>query len=969
MKKLLKNILMVILVVFLFGCDLDKDKPVFDNISYEMKIGDILTLIPNDEIRNEDIEYIIENNEIISIENGVVTALKAGETAVEAKYKKRSSTLTFKVEKIKTELFECVEYYLFVDDLIILDPVNNINKSSITYKTENQDIVSINKGTVKALKAGEVSIETEYQDDTKRYTTTLTFYVSELSKIFETYYYEVEQGSLFTLEPIKGFDILEIEFKISDETIVSIENGVVTALKVGDTFVDASVSGGKSTILIVVTPFKIEVEDIEKNAELYAELQSKLEGFNKQIADSNSIIEEISIDIGGSLISETTKIKQDEVYHEKNISGTQMINVIKEIDGKIYQFKSDERQPNYLYLDYLGKKEEYEYEYSIPSISLTELNLERCNIAKVNNKYIIEAYYIDLIDEETSDFAYELYQSLGIPTDVLENMIVYLTFKEGVDSCWSFEIKSTIKMEDMTPNQISFSITFSISLEDFEKFDENSSEYIVEPPSSFEEIYQETNLMENGIKINGYDEQYIKVYLEEGQYLLIDYENCYGMDMHSLEIYDLEMNKIEHIPSDLYENSHGYLEHYYNTFYIEKEGYYYMFIDTGSSADYNFSLVKSEFETSTLEIIEDSPSQMIGKIEGYGDIDYYTYTNITDEKQIIKISNNSDNETFIACYNHGSNYPFMESILPNEYKYFLLEPGVNNYYIVHKGNYYSEFNQNNFIYEYDLSIEVLEYEYGIGKDLQNLESITTEFQDNYFMVGYTLDDSYMKLEATKEGYYKFIQDCLENDSAQVIVKNSSGEIIDSNSKNEFVLQPGTYIIQFTANDHILSITKVKYEYEEKNNTTVNIEVPEVDFKNGLYEYNQITQISNKKHSYDEEIKYYFELNEKSYILYDEEFVCIFDKNGKQLTIPYNGQSTAVIALDAGEYYFTTPEFYGYEKIHFCKLINFTCDNDYSVTNTIEVKENETFTFKMDWGWDQELVKIYVDSEVKVALKF
>ena len=102
MKKLLRNILMVILVVFLFGCDLDKDKPVFDDISYEMKIGDILTLTPNDEIRNEDIEYIIENNEIISIENGVVTALKVGETTVEAKFKKRSRRIKTKWNISKT---------------------------------------------------------------------------------------------------------------------------------------------------------------------------------------------------------------------------------------------------------------------------------------------------------------------------------------------------------------------------------------------------------------------------------------------------------------------------------------------------------------------------------------------------------------------------------------------------------------------------------------------------------------------------------------------------------------------------------------------------------------------------------------------------------------------------------------------------------------------------------------------------
>ena len=95
----------LLLITFVaFGC---KAKPItmtFAKTEYEIGLGDELTLTPELENTTADmLEYFIEDDKIVSIENNVVKGLKIGSTTVTVNVKEHldiTATLSFEVKEV-----------------------------------------------------------------------------------------------------------------------------------------------------------------------------------------------------------------------------------------------------------------------------------------------------------------------------------------------------------------------------------------------------------------------------------------------------------------------------------------------------------------------------------------------------------------------------------------------------------------------------------------------------------------------------------------------------------------------------------------------------------------------------------------------------------------------------------------------------------------------------------------------------
>ena len=117
MKKMIRYIISFVLLFLLFGCNTNTVE-LFDTTTYELTVGDTLALHLKDGLTEEEVNFSIEDPEVISIDNGIVTALKHGKTNVEATAKKDNvkykSILNFEVLKKELALFEKSNYFTFI---------------------------------------------------------------------------------------------------------------------------------------------------------------------------------------------------------------------------------------------------------------------------------------------------------------------------------------------------------------------------------------------------------------------------------------------------------------------------------------------------------------------------------------------------------------------------------------------------------------------------------------------------------------------------------------------------------------------------------------------------------------------------------------------------------------------------------------------------------------------------------------
>ena len=511
-------------------------------------------------------------------------------------------------------------------------------------------------------------------------------------------------------------------------------------------------------------------------------------------------------------------INREHNYVEMYDNSSNQIQIVKEIDNKVFQFSSYEYDFNQFTLEYLGVVEDYDFEFNMDNVLHCTFSTTGGNIYNDGGGvFVIEAYFKDFLDYNSKNSLYELYLSLGLNSDTLLKSPIYVTYIFE-DNSVTISISANIYLEVKNSSiyQIFLESTSTYLFEEFEMFDENDPQYTVQAPSSYEEILHETDILKDGIALENYvrdDGMYLKCYLEHGQYYLIEPHSAFT-SVGLMEIFDEDVNLVNHYPQELYKKyGSSYLR---QAFYIPEDGYYYMRLNSDPAGyEHRYNVVKVDYETSPFDLIEDTPDEMTGNIEGFGDVDFYTYTNTTNENKVIRITNNADSNVCVIARRYDENY-MTNDIPANSSAYFLVTPGENKFYITHE---YVRFDDDDVIskipYSYDMSITEMNYNYGVGADGNDLEYVTTEFNEDYLMVGYGFPSSYMLLEVNEHGYYTFVEDFVDENMyyCQVVLYDSNGNRVMNDGSLRFKLNPGVYTVAIVNNEHVIDILRIKYEFQ------------------------------------------------------------------------------------------------------------------------------------------------------------
>lgn len=262
---------------------------------------------------NKKVTWKSSNPDIATVDgSGRVTGIKAGTTTIQAISNDGGHVASCNVtvvaldKTLKNISLNQKELTMNLNDeetlTVTFDPTY-ADDLNVKWESSNNRIISVDNGKIKALKPGKAEIKvtnekTKLTDTCK--VTVLSPPIEEIS--FEKDSQDVYVGSKTELKTISKPEDTAInnpEWTSSDETVATVVDGIVTALKIGSTVI--TVSNEDSTITaemtINVIPKPAETENLKITVQGYQlNFDSKVKDYTLKIGNESSLTFDINLD-------------------------------------------------------------------------------------------------------------------------------------------------------------------------------------------------------------------------------------------------------------------------------------------------------------------------------------------------------------------------------------------------------------------------------------------------------------------------------------------------------------------------------------------------------------------------------------------------------------------------------------------------------------------------------------------------
>ena len=254
------------------------------------------TIIP-DNATNKNVTWISENENIASVDNGVVTAIGEGETTITVITEDGEKTATCNITVLPNEDPEEIpveEITLNTQNVTLeigetstleatIIPDNATNKN-VTWTSENENIASVDNGVVTAIGEGETTITVATEDGEKTAKCVVTviepgpeeIHVEKVELNLQDISLEIgETATLVAVITPNDATNKNVTWTSEDENIASVNNGVVTAIGPGETTITVTTEDGQKTATCKITVTEEEEELISTISYDYTELTNQ----------------------------------------------------------------------------------------------------------------------------------------------------------------------------------------------------------------------------------------------------------------------------------------------------------------------------------------------------------------------------------------------------------------------------------------------------------------------------------------------------------------------------------------------------------------------------------------------------------------------------------------------------------------------------------------------------------------------
>ena len=250
-----------------------------DKTSAQLKAGETVTLtatVKPDDATDKTVTWSTSDSSVATVDNGVVTAIKVGSATITAKAGDKSATCSISVVPtlVTNVTLDQTNASLRVGETVTLTATvkpDDATDKAVTWTTSDASVATVDNGVVTANKVGSATITAKAGD--KSATCSISVVPIPVTSVtLDQTNASLKVGETVTLTAtVKPDDATDnsVTWSTSDASVATVDNGVVTAKKVGSATITAKVSDKSATCSISVVPTPVTSVTLNKaNASL-----------------------------------------------------------------------------------------------------------------------------------------------------------------------------------------------------------------------------------------------------------------------------------------------------------------------------------------------------------------------------------------------------------------------------------------------------------------------------------------------------------------------------------------------------------------------------------------------------------------------------------------------------------------------------------------------------------------------------
>lgn len=282
---------------------------------------------------NETVVWESTESSIATVDNGIVTALKVGSTTITASVGEKQASCSVNVVAttyVPTISLSHESTTLRTDDTLNVSAVvrfkNEIQNVAVTWTSEKETIATVENGVITAIGVGETKIfaTAECMGRTIRAEMIVCVHddveidVNATSVVLKTDATIDPEYTQFTIIPTAKVNNLpyqgDFEITVEDNSIVSEEAGVLSALKAGETVVYVSITTGGRT-------YSQAIDVVVEKSEKITRVNQAFETYSGINSDNQLIANTLEIPLSeGTVLADTATLVDNDTERDVSIN-------------------------------------------------------------------------------------------------------------------------------------------------------------------------------------------------------------------------------------------------------------------------------------------------------------------------------------------------------------------------------------------------------------------------------------------------------------------------------------------------------------------------------------------------------------------------------------------------------------------------------------------------------------------------
>lgn len=235
-----------------------------NNQNISLLVGESCTLtatvLPSD-ASDKSISWKSSNTSVATVNDGVVTAISVGTATISATTNDGSDLTSTCQVTVTDPIVNATGISLNLSSITLdtgqsvtltatVSP-DNVTDSSVTWKSSNKDVAIVDNGFVQSIAAGTVTISATTNDGSNLSATCQITVIDPMINVssltLNRSYVELDEGDKFVLEAEiepRNATNQDIIWTTTDDSVISVESGIVTAIGIGNARVVATAADG-----------------------------------------------------------------------------------------------------------------------------------------------------------------------------------------------------------------------------------------------------------------------------------------------------------------------------------------------------------------------------------------------------------------------------------------------------------------------------------------------------------------------------------------------------------------------------------------------------------------------------------------------------------------------------------------------------------------------------------------------------